>query len=101
MLSFSDLIHNFDKYTYQHCKGVIFNLKASEQANFNAINQNSMILQNIPAPYLPPMDKTKHQYTIVLDLDETLVHFVNVYPIFTVRTLTVGNYLLDQERKGF
>jgi hypothetical protein len=28
-------------------------------------------------PFLPPMDK-KYQYTLVLDLDETLVHYVSV-----------------------
>ena len=28
-------------------------------------------------PFLPPMDK-KYQYTLVLDLDETLVHYLPV-----------------------
>ena len=78
-MTFSDIQQNFDKYTYQHVKGVIYNLKNSEHANFNAINQNNIIFQNIPAPYLPPIDRKKHTYTVVLDLDETLVHFVNVF----------------------
>jgi TFIIF-interacting CTD phosphatase-like protein len=37
---------------------------------------------NIPAPYLPPLTQNKQTtYTLVLDLDETLVHFKNVYVI--------------------
>jgi hypothetical protein len=78
MFNFTDIMQSFDKYTYQHCKGIIYNLKNSEHANFNAINQSNMVLQNIPAPYLPPIDRKRHNYSIVLDLDETLVHFVNV-----------------------
>ena len=78
-MTFSDIQQNLDKYTYQHVKGVIYNLKNSEHANFNAINQNNIIFQNIPAPYLHPIDRKKHTYTVVLDLDETLVHFVNVF----------------------
>lgn len=30
----------------------------------------------IPIPYLPPIDSKRHKYTLVLDLDETLVHYV-------------------------
>jgi predicted HAD superfamily phosphohydrolase YqeG len=29
---------------------------------------------NIKAPFLPPISKDRH-YTLVLDLDETLVHY--------------------------
>jgi hypothetical protein len=29
-------------------------------------------------PFLPPMEK-KYQYTLVLDLDETLIHYVPVH----------------------
>ena len=30
----------------------------------------------VKPPFLPPLDKEKYRYTLVLDLDETLVHYV-------------------------
>ncbi|KAL4476495.1 hypothetical protein ABPG74_010228 [Tetrahymena malaccensis] len=35
-------------------------------------------LSTAPAPYLPEMDK-KYNYTLVLDLDETLIHYTEAY----------------------
>ena len=32
-------------------------------------------LSQIKTPYLPPMNKSKYKFTLVVDLDETLVHF--------------------------
>ena len=44
------------------------------------VNQNVQNFPVIPAPYLPglPIDKKNGSYTLVLDLDETLVHYSNV-----------------------
>jgi hypothetical protein len=44
------------------------------------MNQSSMNFANIAEPYLPPLPKQDKYstYTLVLDLDETLVHYVNV-----------------------
>lgn len=43
------------------------------------INQTSMSFPVIPSPYLPPLpeENKNSTYTLVLDLDETLVHYVN------------------------
>ena len=40
-------------------------------------NQGSYKHANIPGPYLPKIE-AKDIYTLVLDLDETLVHYKNV-----------------------
>jgi len=44
------------------------------------MNQSSMKFAQMPQPYLPPLsEEVKNTtYTLVLDLDETLIHFVNV-----------------------
>ncbi len=44
------------------------------------MNQSSLNFALIPHPYLPslPEDEKYTTYTLVLDLDETLVHYVNV-----------------------
>jgi predicted HAD superfamily phosphohydrolase YqeG len=44
------------------------------------MNQNVQNHPVIPSPYLPPLPQEKKltTYTLVLDLDETLVHYTNV-----------------------
>jgi predicted HAD superfamily phosphohydrolase YqeG len=51
---------------------------------YSLFNQNASILTVIQAPYLPPLpeDKKNNTYTLVLDLDETLVHYNSVHKIF-------------------
>lgn len=43
-----------------------------------AFDNENEILEIVDAPYLPPLDTKKHQYTLVLDLDETLVHYFEI-----------------------
>jgi hypothetical protein len=47
-------------------------------ANVGGTGMNSESLEKLVLvlpPYLPPIDEEQHKYTLVLDLDETLVHY--------------------------
>ncbi len=50
------------------------------------ISQNVQNYPVIPAPYLPPLPSEKKNvtYTLVLDLDETLVHYANVICLINI-----------------
>ena len=56
--------------------------------NINNISMGSSIINNIKdfAPFLPPINP-KYKYTLVLDMDETLIHyfFTNMSGMFFVR----------------
>jgi hypothetical protein len=51
---------------------------------YKIMNQSSMNYAFISQPYLPPLpiEDKYTTYTLVLDLDETLVHYVKKYEIF-------------------
>lgn len=38
--------------------------------------ENQYMQPLIPAPYLPPKVSNNKQFTLVLDLDETLIHYI-------------------------
>jgi hypothetical protein len=50
-------------------------------------------------PFLSPIDK-KYQYTLVLDMDETLIHYVSVI-ISNCRHLTLSSYSFDHIYMNF
>ncbi len=63
--------------------------------HYSMMNQTSMNYPIIPAPYLPPLpdDKKSNTYTLVLDLDETLVHYkTNVN--FEISFLNFYNFIV-------
>ena len=68
----NDIMCNLEKCTLDNVKNNLFNLKnmliyASE--NF----QESFTHKNLPGPFLPKIE-SKYKYTLVLDLDETIIH---------------------------
>lgn len=53
-------------------------IKEQSIAQFETMIIRQLALMPKPSqekPLLPPLDKKRFQYTLVLDLDETLVHF--------------------------
>ena len=50
--------------------------KIKSQASAAALNLSS--LPKVKAPFLPPPKQANKTYTLVLDLDETLIHFVDL-----------------------
>jgi len=50
-------------------------------------------LKVVDPPYLPPVSNTESPYTLVLDLDETLIHFAEVNSLITNRLNKMSKYL--------
>lgn len=68
----------------------------------NLANFQGIILQsNIMTPYLPPIDDSKYKYTLVVDLDETLVHFVEEEDKAYVQVRPYADYFLNEMKKYF
>lgn len=51
------------------------------------------LLPPVEAPFLPPLDTSRYKYTLVLDLDETLVHYF--------QTETEGKCLIRPNAEAF
>ena len=60
------------------------------------INENT-----VPIPYLPPLNKKLYNYTLVLDLDETLVHYVEDEERPFVQVRPYATYFLSEMGKYF
>ena len=93
-----ELLKQIDTYNIEHIikiieNGVLFYLMNSNLSNSkNNNDENNIVTQtasgfhpngaipvSVPSfPYLPPLDRKKDVYTLVLDLDETLVHYYYV-----------------------
>ena len=55
----------------------------------------------IKIPFLPPMDKNKFKYTLVLDLDETLVHYIEEKDRHYVQVRPFAEYFISEMGKYF
>ena len=55
----------------------------------------------VKPPFLPPMDTQKYKYTLVLDLDETLVHYIEEENSAYVQVRPYADYFLKELSKHF
>ena len=55
----------------------------------------------IKVPFLPPMDTHKFNYTLVLDLDETLVHYIEEKDRHYVQVRPFAEYFISEMGKYF
>ena len=55
----------------------------------------------VKPPFLPPLDTKKYKYTLVLDLDETLVHYIEEENRAYVQVRPFADYFLSELSKLF
>ena len=55
----------------------------------------------VKPPFLPPLDTTKYTFTLVLDLDETLVHYIEEENRAYVQVRPFADYFLTELSKIF
>ena len=55
----------------------------------------------IKEPFLPPIDNNKFKYTLVLDLDETLVHYIEEKDRHYVQVRPYAEYFISEMGKYF
>ena len=98
------IIENHVLFYLMHCNlggknssNVTTDQNNSTTQTSSGFHPNGTIPSSVPCfPYLPPIDTRKDIYTLVLDLDETLVHY------FYVSDLYVYNiYNIDTKRRQF
>ena len=65
--------------------------------NFKAILEKN----KVKPPFLPPLDKNKYLYTLVVDLDETLVHYIEEENRAYVQVRPYADYFLTEMGKYF
>ena len=66
-----------------------------------SLYQNLQKPDKIETPFLPILNKTKYKYTLVIDLDETLVHYVEERDKAYVQVRPFADYFLTEMGKYF
>lgn len=85
----NEILININNCSIESVKNNVNNLK-NMIIHCAENNQNNLFHMNLPGPFLPPIDK-KYTYTLVLDLDETLIHSLeqhDSYPLIRPGALT-------------
>ena len=65
-------------------------------------NYKNLIEKNkVHPPFLPPLDQTKYKYSLILDLDETLVHYIEEDNKAYVQVRPYADFFLNEMAKYF
>ena len=90
---------------------VIFNKLTTMNSSFKEISYlfilyytNFKILlerNKVKAPFLPPLDTEKYKYSLILDLDETLVHYIEEENRAYVQVRPYADFFLNEMAKYF
>ena len=79
-----------------------FYTKLKYYFNLYFSNFTSLLEKNkVNPPFLPKLDKSKYKYTLVLDLDETLVHYVEEENSAYVQVRPYADYFLKELSQHF
>ena len=89
----NNLKENKERATYEEIR---VDVKKSFDVFTNLLNQNKL-----STPYLPPLNSKKYTYTLVVDLDETLVHYVEEENKAYVQVRPFADYFLSEMGKLF
>ena len=87
------LKENKEDVSYDEIKN---DVKKSFDIVINLLNQSK-----ISYPYLPPINSQRYKYTLVVDLDETLVHYVEEETKAYVQVRPFADYFLSEMGKYF
>ena len=83
-------------------KSSTFYIKLKSYFDLYYTNFISLLEKNkVYPPFLPEMDTKKYKYTLVLDLDETLVHYVEEENSAYVQVRPFAEYFLSELSKHF
>ena len=83
-------------------KNSIFYTRLKHYFNLYFTNFISLLERNkVNPPFLPKLDTKKYKYTLVLDLDETLVHYVEEENSAYVQVRPYADYFLKELSKHF
>ena len=66
-------------------------------ANFKTLLERN----KVKPPYLPPLDTKKYKYSLILDLDETLVHYIEEENRAYVQVRPYADFFLNEMAKYF
>ena len=79
-----------------------FYFKLKNYFNLYYSNFVSLLEKNkVKPPFLPKLDTQKYKYTLVLDLDETLVHYIEEENSAYVQVRPYADYFLKELSKDF
>jgi hypothetical protein len=71
------IIYNLKNYNNYYTRDIVLNMRSKVIYNFKEMRERELLNKPISIPFLKPLPPSEHDtaYTLVLDLDETLIHY--------------------------